>query len=258
MNAESPRSMLPTVLEVLSSPLRELGVLDRMLLRAMAIASLFRVSSLSGLEYVGRDRDLFILVLNHNSHHEALLVPALLFFLRGGRRIHFLADWNFRLIPGIDLYYRRAGVITVTRKPAKPRLLNVMKPLFAGAFSPLEQARQHLVYGRSIGIFPEGTVNPDRLQLLRGRHGAARLWLETGVSVIPVGIRCSRTQKSSTILEGAMEITVGPPLATPYAAEGLVTNANVRTRHAQIMSAISTLSGKSWAFNAQETADEVL
>ena len=33
---------------------------------------------------------------------------------RGGRLIHFLADWNFRLIPGIGLMYRRAETITVT------------------------------------------------------------------------------------------------------------------------------------------------
>jgi 1-acyl-sn-glycerol-3-phosphate acyltransferase len=252
-----PCSILLRLLAVCSSPLPELGVLDRTLLRCMAAAGLARVRSLSGLEYIAPNRDPFILALNHNSRQEALLVPALLFLLRGGRRIHFLADWNFRLIPGIDLLYQRADVITVTRKPAKPLLLNAMKPFFAVAVSPLEQARQHLIAGRSIGIFPEGTVNHNRSQLLRGRYGAARLSLETGVPVTPAGIRFSTTQGGCVKPQDPMEIVVGPPLPTPSASEGPVTCAKVRARHEQIMSAISLLCGKSWEFR-QEATHEAL
>ncbi|MBO0695690.1 MAG: 1-acyl-sn-glycerol-3-phosphate acyltransferase [Verrucomicrobia bacterium] len=253
MSAERSHSVLPTLSAVLSTPLPELGALDRMLLRGMTAASLVRIKSVSGVEHIVPDHDPFILALNHNSREEALLVPALLFLLRGGRRIHFLADWNFRLIPGVNVLYVRAGVITVTRKPAKPLILNTMKPFFFVGSPPLEQARQHLIAGRSIGIFPEGTVNRDRLRLLRGRHGAARLSLEMGVPVTPVGIR-----KGSAIPRGSIEIAVGSPLPVPSAAEGPVTFAKVRARHAQIMSAISLLSGKSWALNTRETTDEAL
>jgi 1-acyl-sn-glycerol-3-phosphate acyltransferase len=247
---------LPTLFDVVFSPLPDLRWFDRILLRCMMMISLLKVSCVSGLEHIGPSRDPFILVLNHNSRHEALVVPALLFFLRGGRRIHFLADWNFRLIPLIDILYRRAGVITVTRKLAKPRLLNSMKPFFAEAQPPLEQARQYLERGCSIAIFPEGTVNRNRFQLLRGRHGAARLSLETGAPLIPAGIRFSRTKETPADLGGQMEITVGPPLPMPSAAEALASSANVRARHAQIMSAISLLSGKSWPFNSQEENNE--
>jgi 1-acyl-sn-glycerol-3-phosphate acyltransferase len=255
-NCEPLVPALPTPLTVLFSPLPDLRGFDRILLRGMTLIGLHKVSSFSGLEHVGPDRDPFILVLNHNSRHEALIVPALLFFLRGGRRIHFLADWNFRLIPGIDVLYQRAGVITVTRKLAKPRLLNAMKPLFADSVPPLEQARQHLEHGCSIAIFPEGTVNRNRFQLLRGRHGAARLSLETGAPIIPVGIRFSRTKERPADPKSQMEITVGPPLPMPSTEEALVTCANVRTRHVQIMSAISVLSGKTWPFNSQEENNE--
>jgi 1-acyl-sn-glycerol-3-phosphate acyltransferase len=247
---------LPSILTVLFSPLPDLRGLDRMLLRGMMMVGLLRVRSFSGVEHIGPDRDPFILVLNHNSRHEALIVPALLFFLRGGRRIHFLADWNFRLIPGIDVLYRRAGVITVTRKSAKPRLLNAMKPFFTDAVRPMEQARKYLERGCSIGIFPEGTVNRNCFQLLCGRHGAARLSLETGAPITPAGIRFSRTKETPANMKGQMEITVGSPLPMPSTAEALVTCANVRARHAQIMSAISELSGKSWPFNSQEDNNE--
>jgi 1-acyl-sn-glycerol-3-phosphate acyltransferase len=258
ISAERSRSVLPTLSAVLSLPLPGLGALDRMLLRGMTAAGLARIKSVSGVEHISPDRDPFILALNHNSREEALLVPALLFLLRGGRRIHFLADWNFRLIPGVNVLYERAGVITVSRKPAKPLVLNAMKPFFAVGGPSLEQARQHLTAGRSIGIFPEGTVNRDRLHLLRGRYGAARLSLETGVPVTPAGIRFSTTRKGSAIPGGPIEIAVGPPLPTPSTAGGPVTFAKVRARHAQIMSAISLLSGKSWAFITQETTDEAL
>jgi len=248
---------LPTVLAALIAPLPTLGALDRMLLRAMAIAGLARVSALRGLEHIGPDRDPFILALNHNSRQEALLLPPLLFLLRGGRRIHFLADWNFRLIPGIDLLYRRAGAIAVTRKPAKPRLLNLIKPFFADAAPPFEQARRHLIAGRSVGIFPEGTVNRDPRQLLRGRYGAARLSLETGVPVIPAGIRFS-PRPGAPASEGRMDIVVGPALPTPSVGARPVTFGDVQARHAEMMSAISLLAGKSWSHTTRETNHEAV
>jgi 1-acyl-sn-glycerol-3-phosphate acyltransferase len=238
---------MPTLSEIVSTPLPALGALDRTLVRGMAIAALGRIFTLSGLEHIAPARDPFILALNHSTRQEALLVPPLLFFLRGGQRIHFLADWNFRLIPPVDLLYRRAGAITVARKPARPRILNRLKPLFADAVPPLEQARAHLIAGRSVGIFPEGTVNRDCAHLLRGRPGAARLSLEAGVPVVPVGIRFPQTPNGAAIPAGPMDIAIGPPLM-PSTITQPVSHASVRDRHAQIMSAIGQLSGKSWNF----------
>jgi 1-acyl-sn-glycerol-3-phosphate acyltransferase len=80
----------------------------------------------------------------------------------------------------VDLLYRRSGAITVACKPARPRFLNIMRSLLTDAVAPMEQARAHLVAGRSVRVFPKGTVNRDPSRLLRGRHGAARLSLETG------------------------------------------------------------------------------
>jgi hypothetical protein len=172
---------------ILSQPLPGLGLLDRAIVRSVVLAGRRRIHSIIGLEHIASDRDPFILALNHGTRLEAILVPPLLFLLRRGRRIHFMADWTFRMIPGVDVLYRRAGVITIARKPARPRFLNVLKPLFTDTISPIEQARRHLVAGRSIAVFPEGTVNRGPPRLKRGCPGAARLSLETGVPVIPVG-----------------------------------------------------------------------
>ena len=236
---------------ILSGPLPELRrPLDRMLVRGVALIGRSRIHSIAGLEHIAPEHDPFILALNHGTRLEALLVPPLLFLLRRGRRIHFMADWNFRIIPGIGLLYRRAGVITVAHKPARPRFLNILKPLFTDAMSPTEQARHHLAAGRSIGVFPEGTVNRDPLHLRRGRPGAAQLSLETGVPVVPVGLRFPTMPHGVAVPEGsAMAIAIGPPLMPP--AVGKAAYTAIWAWHEQIMMEIARLSGKSWDFGGQ-------
>jgi 1-acyl-sn-glycerol-3-phosphate acyltransferase len=236
---------------ILTWPLPKLRLLDRTLVRGAALAGRGKVHSITGLEHIAPDRDPFILALNHATRLEALLVPPLLILLRRGQRIHFMADWNFRMIPGVGLLYRRAGVITVARKPARPRILNLLKPLFTDEMSPTEQARGHLAAGRSIGVFPEGTVNRDPLRLRRGRPGAAQLSLETGVPVVPVGLRFPTVPRGAAVPEGSpMAIEIGPPLIPSVA--GKPAHAAIWARHGEIMTAIARLSGKSWEFGAQE------
>jgi len=246
----------PSAAAILSWPLPELPLIDRLLVRSVALVSRCKVRSLDGFDYIAPQRDPFILAANHSTRQEAIVLPALLFILRHGRRIHFMADWNFRMIPGVDLLYRRAGAITVARKPARPRLLNLVKPLFTEKISPMEQARQHLVAGRSIGVFPEGTVNRDPLRLLRGRHGAARLSLETGAPIIPVGLRFPTVPRGTAIPEGSpMSIEVGEPLVPPATAIPPA-YANLWAWHERVMTTIGRLSGKSWEFSAQEASHE--
>ena len=247
---------LPSARAILSWPLPELQTVDRMLVRGIALISRCKIRSLDGFDHIAPEHDPFILAANHSTRQEAILLPALLFLLRHGRRIHFMADWNFRMIPGVDLLYRRAGAITVARKPARPRLLNLMKPLFTDTVSPMAQARQHLRCGRSIGVFPEGSVNRDPLRLLRGRLGAARLSLETGTPIIPVGLRFLTVPRGTAIPEGSpMSIEVGEPLIPPATAIPPVYS-SLWAWHVRVMTAISRLSGKSWEFRAQEASNE--
>jgi 1-acyl-sn-glycerol-3-phosphate acyltransferase len=246
----------PSARAILCWSLPDLKLIDRLLVRGIALISCAKVRHLDGLERLAPQHDPFILAANHSTRLEAILLPGLLFLLRHGRRIHFMADWNFRMIPGLDLLYRRAGAITIARKPARPRLLNVIKPLFTGRVSPMEQARAHLISGRSIGVFPEGTVNRDPLRLLRGRYGAARLSLETGAPIIPVGLRFPTVTRGRAIPEGSpMAIDVGEPLIPPAAVRA-PGSADLRAWHQRLMVEIGRLSGKSWEFSAQEVGDE--
>jgi 1-acyl-sn-glycerol-3-phosphate acyltransferase len=233
---------------ILDHPLPHLKLGDRLLLRGLALVARRQITAVHGLQHVRTAADPFILAANHSTCSEALLVPAVLFLHRGGRIIHFLADWNFRLIPGVGYIYSRAQVVTVTRKPARPRMLNVLKPLYEHALPPLERSRRYLAAGRSIGIFPEGQVNRDPDRLLRGRRGAARLSLETGVPVVPMGIRFPGAKPGHAIREdAAMELWIGAPLIPPAPVPEPASIAMVTTWHAAVMGEIARLSGKRWA-----------
>jgi len=206
----------PRPSEIAGCALPALALGDRLLLRALALLSSRQIAAMRGLQHVRAASDPFILVANHSSRRESVLVPAILFLHRGGRRIHFLADWNFKLIPGVALVYARGQVVTVTRKLAKPRFFNVLKPLYSHPQSTLERARAHLVVGRSLGIFPEGQVNRDPDHLLRGRRGATRLSLATGIPVVPMGIRFLGGAPGPPVLGNCvMQLEIGAPLVPP-------------------------------------------
>ena len=219
---------------------------DRCLLRTLALLGRGQIKAVFGLEHVTAANDPFILVLNHSTRREALLVPTVLMLYRGGRLIHFMADWNYRLIPGIGLIYRRAETITVTRKPARPRILNLLKPLYLEELTVLARARSLLDSGRSVGIFAEGRVNRNHSQLLRGRTGAAYLSLKTGVPIIPAGIRLPNACPGRAPPRGPLEICIGHPLRPPSARSSPISIADLRAWHTVIMREISLLSGKAW------------
>src|SRR5258708_21550261 len=157
----------PSAWAILSGPLPELALIDRMLVRSVALVSRCKVRSLDGLDYVAPEHDPFILAANHSTRQEAILLPALLFVLRHGRRIHFMADWNFRMIPGVDLLYRRPGALPLARQPPRPRLLHPLKPLFSPEIFPPVASRGPLLSRRKLfaeqGLFL-GDLQRPRLQ----------------------------------------------------------------------------------------------
>jgi 1-acyl-sn-glycerol-3-phosphate acyltransferase len=221
-------------------PLPEKGLGGRFLVRAVALAGRGHLHAVRGIERILSDRDPFILVANHSSRRDTVLVPAFLTLHRGGRPVHFLADWNFRLIPGVGMLYSCAGVITVARKRARPEFLNVFKRFYEDPVSPIERTREHLAAGRSVAIYPEGVVNHDPVRLLPGHSGAARLSLEVGVPVVPMGIRAVGAAGKQ------LEMIIGEPLIPPAIAAPAASQSAVGNWHAVLMSEIARLSGKTW------------
>jgi 1-acyl-sn-glycerol-3-phosphate acyltransferase len=90
----------------------------------------------------------------------------------------------------------------------------------------IDQAKQRLQSGHSVGIFPEGLVSPRGGGYHPPRTGAARLALSTAVPVVPIGIYLPRERSlfiqskltgkqtaSYWYLRGPYGITVGEPVS---------------------------------------------
>jgi len=124
-----------------------------------------------GLEAVPAEGPL-IVVGNHLSYLDPFAHAY--FVIKAGRRPRFLAKRELfdNRLTGMAL--RGAGQIPVDRG--------------AGDRSPLDAAGRALAAGEVVVIYPEGTTttaNPD-FSPGRGRTGAIRLALETGVRILPV------------------------------------------------------------------------
>ena len=107
-------------------------------------------------------------------------------------------------------YIRRAGQIQVS--PGE-------------GVRAMEQAKEFLKAGYSVGIFPEGGFSPQTGGFRQPHSGAARLALSTGVPIVPVGIYLPRERNlciSSHLsgeptlgywyLHGPYGITIGKPM----------------------------------------------
>ncbi|MDA8018285.1 MAG: 1-acyl-sn-glycerol-3-phosphate acyltransferase [Thermoanaerobaculia bacterium] len=215
------------------------------------------IRSVEGLEHIAVENDPFVLVANHSQRPETVILNALLAFHRDGRLVHFLADWPMMLVPGVAMLYRRGGVIPVFGKKPKVRFLAAVEQFFRRAHpgTAWERARNHLDAGRSVGVFPEATMNRNRRRMLRGRPGAALLALEAGVPVVPVGLRFHDEPRSRPIGDfEPFSVHIGPAIPTPAIPSLSGDDQTARTLlrsttkelQRELMLRISELCGKTW------------
>lgn len=214
-----------------------------------------RIRAVHGVRHLASVSGPTLFVANHSQRPEAAILPAVLAILSRGRNVRFLADWNFLVIPGLGWFLALGEPIAVVRKDLRPRFLNFLKPLYSAAMPAVEQARLCLRLHEPVGIFPEGTVNRDRKALLRGLTGAAKLSLEAGATVIPVGIRFSSREDGRPISDfEPFEIHIGEPLRPPDVPH--VGRSDIAAWHACIFRSLARLSGKSWSPENPRTQNE--
>ena len=116
-----------------------------------------------------------VLVFNHRSYYDSTAVSYLI--AASGRSARFLGKKEVFDVPVAGTIGKALGGIRVDRG--------------TGSDEPLERAIDALRGGDLIGMAPQGTIprgpaffDPE----LRGRWGAARLAIATGVPVVPVGL----------------------------------------------------------------------
>jgi len=112
-----------------------------------------------------------ILAGNHQSFLDNVLMPLVI----PDRKVVFLGKSEYFDKWYMRWFFKGAAMIPIKRGGG------------SASEAALDTAVEALREGKLIGIFPEGTRSPDG-RLYRGKSGVARMALEAGVPVIPVGI----------------------------------------------------------------------
>ncbi len=125
----------------------------------------------SGMEHIPAEGGV-IIVVNHISHADPLTVAHYIY--DAGRWPSFLAKSSLFSVPVLGYLLRANHQIPVRRGTTD-------------AVKALEAARAGVRDGEAVVIYPEGTTTrePD-LWPMRGKTGAARLWLDTRAPMIPI------------------------------------------------------------------------
>jgi 1-acyl-sn-glycerol-3-phosphate acyltransferase len=146
-----------------------------------------------------------ILASNHPSTTDPFLILEI-----APEPVHILIDQRLFQVPIFGTYLHLAGHIPVVPERGGDAYQSALRIL-----------RQR----KSIALYPEGAISPLEGGTHRPRTGAARLALEAGVPVVPIGVALDRSRlrlietkvKDEPALgtwyfHGPYAITVGPPL----------------------------------------------
>ncbi|GLZ34305.1 1-acyl-sn-glycerol-3-phosphate acyltransferase [Lentzea sp. NBRC 105346] len=198
--------------------------------------------TVEGLENVPADGAV-ILAPNHLSFIDSIVLPMVI-----KRRVSFLAKEEYFVGKGVKgalsrWFFSSLGHIPVRRGNGR------------AARDSLDTANQVLLDGGAFAIYPEGTRSLDG-RLHRGRTGVARMALETGARVVPVGIiGTDKVQPVGKKLPRIVPVTIrfGEPLDfTRY--EGMQDSLPVlRSVTDEIIYRILDLSGQEYVDAYQKT-----
>jgi 1-acyl-sn-glycerol-3-phosphate acyltransferase len=145
-----------------------------------------------------------IIVANHMSHADPLVLAHYVY--DAGRWPAFLAKASLFESRISGWFFRAVGQTPVNRGSAD-------------AARALDAAIEAIKAGEAVIIYPEGTTTkePD-LWPMRGKTGAARLWLATGAPMVPIAmwgpeqIFDPRTKKLRLRPRTPVTVVTGPPL----------------------------------------------
>lgn len=154
----------------------------------------------SGLDHVPLTGPV-VVATNHVSHLDFTFIGAAV-RRRGKRRLRFLAKKEIFDHPIAGPMMRSMRHIPVDRGGA--------------ASAALDEAKERLVQGELIGMFPESTISTSFVPL-PGKSGAARMAMETGAPLVPGAVWGSQRllTKGKRDLRRNVVVTVsfGPPVS---------------------------------------------
>ena len=157
------------------------------------------IKEVKGLENLPKTN--FILVSNHQSYLDIIIDS----YLCVPRRFHFIGQIEGFKIPLkwlITALYFLSGVIPLNRKDEESR---------AGV---VKSAIEVLKKGDILIIYPEGARSRNG-QIQEGKAGAARIFLKTGVPILPAAIKGTfelLPPKGKLKIKRIVKINIGKPL----------------------------------------------
>jgi 1-acyl-sn-glycerol-3-phosphate acyltransferase len=176
-----------------------------------------------------------VIAANHQSFCDSLFLPAAI-----RRRVTYLAKAEYFDAKRTAWFFRAVGQIPIQRGGGD------------ASARALATAREVLDRGDLIALYPEGTRSIDG-NVHRGRTGVARLALECGVPVIPVGIEgTDRIQPVGSRWFRpfkTVRVSFGPPMTFDAAAlvdaeTGRTSSERLRSFTDELMAEISRLAGR--------------
>lgn len=175
-----------------------------------------------------------VFVVNHISNLDPIVFGQYLAY--AGRYPHYLGKASLFKIPIVGRIIAASGQIPVERGTHN-------------AVQALSHAIRAVQEGRSITVYPEGTItlDPD-LWPMRGKTGAARIALETGAPVIPVGtwgaqdiMGAKQLRFPKLIPRQTLRVKAGDPVDLDDLRAEPVTPAVLQLATERIMAAITAL-----------------
>lgn len=174
-----------------------------------------------------------VIAMNHISHIDPLTLGWLLY--EHGRLVQYLAKDALFEVPVFKYIVRDARMIPVSR-------------LSTDAAKSFEAACVAVRAGGCVGVYPEGTITKDPTGWpMRGKTGAARIALETGCPVIPIGqwgaqeILAPYTLRPHVIPRRTARYKVGDPVDLSDLMGKAITSDVLHEATDRIMDAITAL-----------------
>ncbi|MEK7570172.1 MAG: lysophospholipid acyltransferase family protein [Patescibacteria group bacterium] len=189
----------------------------------------WRVASAEGLENIPRKGPV-LLVANHIGIHDPLLLIFTIAWGTQGRAAHAIAKWK------------------IFQTAFAQRFMHTI-PLYEDRARSMQYSADLLARGEVVLIYPEGRVNTSDT-IGKVKSGAARLALQCGVPVIPIGIRRTSPPPQTSadhrkdLLFGRMSCTVGKPIDLSAWQGRTVDAALLAQVNRAIMTPVATLAGK--------------
>jgi len=152
----------------------------------------------NGLEHIDKNKT-YIVVCNHLSY---LDIPTLFRVLP--LNLHFIGKHQLKKAPFIGWYMRATGMIFINRENTR------------AASKSLDEAALLIKNGKTVLIFPEGTVSETKI-IKKFKKGGFSLAQKSGVDILPVSLKGTSdiwpTNTNSKFNRGTVKINIGQPIS---------------------------------------------